>query len=274
MARGHDVLDRDLLELLEARAINVSCPAGVDELDVLDPQIERLREQLGEYFQDAPAQPIAEWRDLVLGATLATFDGDFDLASDLCDRGGEIGDVYWGESSFALHAMGLFFIDLVSAEWTRSRGALELIASVDSGVIFVAALALAQLHAGDREIAEQHAGWIARSGLRDLDEHILGGNALIAAAELALALDHDSLAEVAEAALAPYESLVMGVPWACSLAAADPLARLAERRGGFLCCCTSYRGITSVVWQPRRGELAGAGDVTPYLCAADWTMKI
>lgn len=256
-AAGADDLDR--LQLLEARHITFSCPAGVSELDLLDPEIERLREETNVYFSDAAApetaalmrgrgdelrrvtrgdssrlakQPIAEWRDLVVRSTFAAFEGRIDEARELCDQGSEIGGQFWGESAVALHGYGHFFLDLLSGEWSRSIELLELLHAFDGASVFSPALALARLNTvADGEQAET-SDLIRPASWSVYGEHIIGGNALIASAELALFVDDDELATAAEGALTPFQDLVLGLPWgAASLAAADPLSRLAARRG-------------------------------------------
>ena len=259
MATTGDATPAERLEILDARHITFSCPAGVDELERLDPEIESIRIAENSYFIDASApetaqlmrgngdglrrvtradadrlaaQPIAEWRDLVVGSSLAAFVGEFDEARLLCDRGAEIGEPFWGDSSFALHTFGHFFFDLVSDEWGRSVELLDLMMAVDATPIFAPPHALAHAAIGDLDGALAAAQNLKPAQWPRFGEHILGGTALVAAGELALLLDDDELAQAAEAALLPYQELVLGVPWgATSLAAADPLARLAERRG-------------------------------------------
>ena len=254
-----DASPDDRLDVLEARSITFTCPAGADELEELDPQIAVLRAQLGVYFADAAvpesraymkglgaefsrvtegdasriaAQPIAEWRDLVLRSTLAAFDGDLATARDLSDRGAEIGDAFWGESAIALHGFSHFILDLLSGDWSRSRDLLELLMAYDGSPIFHAPLALARLEAGDRDGCDEARSELDLDRVARFGEHILGGNSLVALAELALRLDDDELAGVSATAMEPYSGLMMGMPWAAfSLAAADPLSRLAARRG-------------------------------------------
>ncbi|MEM9613914.1 MAG: AAA family ATPase [Actinomycetota bacterium] len=264
MAREQGADDAHLLTVLEGAAIAATCPAGVDRLAVLDPEIARLREATGlTWFRDASApetlallrgdgpafrdavgfdpdrlasQPIAEWRDLTLGGTLLGFAGDIDGSRDRFDRAAEMGERFWGESSFSLHAMGHLFLDLVSGRWTRSRELLELAHAFADGEsifsVFLAPTALAIHHQGGREaeVAELSSRLGGRQ-MRSYPEHILGGNALIACGELALARDDDELATLTEAALEPLADLCLGLPWAPSLAAADVLARFAARRG-------------------------------------------
>lgn len=260
MATELDASGLDRLLVLEARNIAFFCPSGAEEMARLNTEIEALRLEHDVYFDDAAApeapammwargdelrrvaqgdadriaaQPIAEWRDLVLRSTFAAFAGELETARTLCDRAGEIGDLFWGESAFAMHGLGQFFLDLVFDDWSRSKEMLEFLDAAMAGqlAVFAAPLALAQHATGDRATAAAGADQIADTDLGRFADHILGGNALIACAELALSLDHDPLARAAEDALEPLSHLIMGIPWAPSLAAADPLARLALRRG-------------------------------------------
>ncbi len=271
---GADAHDR--LTLLEARHIVFSCPAGADELDVLDPEMEELRLLTDDYFKDAAApetaafmrgrgaelrrvtegdadrmaaQPIVEWRNLVIESTLAAFDGEIAEARELCDRASEIGEIYWGESAYSLQGYGHFFYDLLSGDWSRSFEMMDLLVAFDGSPVFLPGLALTAHHVGDMDKLDEMRERLRPARWGELSEHIIGGNALVAAAELALVLDDDALADGAEKALAPYHGLVMGVPWsAASLAAADPLARLAARRGDHV-AAAKYRDTARSLYE-------------------------
>lgn len=258
LALAPDAGGVDRLELLESQAVIFSCPAGVAELDRIDPQIEEMRRESASYFADAAApetrlvmrgmgrefravvtvdetrtrsQPITEWRDAVTRSTIATFEGRFDEAYAACDEGGEIGEPYWGESTYALHAMGLLFVDCVSGRWERSADALGLLVAEGRAQVMVPPLAWALAAAGDVERSREVLGWLRPRNLAWFGEHILGGNALVGAGEVALLLDDDELIGASRRHLEPFADLVLGVPWACSLAAADTLSRLAKRQG-------------------------------------------
>lgn len=258
MAEAVGTNDVERLQLLEWKHITYSCPAGAGELDAIDLELERLRAASSTYFNDAAApetsalmhgrgdalrritladdarmrvQPIAEWRDLTTRSTFAAFDGDIASARELCDRAAEIGDAYWGESSFALHGFGQFFLDLISNEWTHSQPLLELLQAFGGADVFTGALVAATHASGDRAKAQSLRDEIDLAALPRMAEHILGGNGLVGFAEAAICLDDDELAIAVESALVPLVDLQLGVPWSCSLAAADPLARLASRRG-------------------------------------------
>ncbi len=260
MARACEAESAVMVEVLEGAAIANTCPAGADRLDELNPEIARLRTAIGaDYFRDASApetlammrargeefrrvtqadpdrvaaQPIAEWRDLVLSATRSAFAGDIEEAGRRYDRAGEIGDQYWGESSAPLHAYAHFFLDLVTGHWTRCRELMELLMAFAPEAVFFAPAALAVHHQGGREgEVEELAAQVTGRQLSSYSEHIIGGNALVATGELALALDDDRLAELTEEALTPLGDLMLGLPWSPALAAADVLCRLARRRG-------------------------------------------
>ena len=258
MAMAQDASDVDRMELLESHAIVFSCPAGIDELDVIDPELEDLRRTSSTYFADAAtpetrllarglgdelrdvasfddirtgAQPITEWRESVIGATLATFSGNFDEARRLCHDGGATGQRYWGESSHPLHALGLLFIECVSGDWSESREALELLVEVSDAQVLLAPLAWSLAATGHKARSHEVIQRLHRPNLDRFGEHIIGGNALIAYAETALLLDDQTLIEHSSKLLNPFSHLVLGTPWACSFAAADSLSRLAERLG-------------------------------------------
>ena len=258
MAAAVGTTEAERLQLLEWKHITYSCPAGAAELDALDVELERMRAASGTYFTDAAApetsalmhgrgedlrritladdarlrvQPIAEWRDLTTRATFASFEGDIAAARDLFDRAADIGEAYWGESSVALHGFGHFFFDLLSDEWTHSLPLLELLVAFSGAHVFDGAFIVATHATGDHTKAQALRDGLDLSRLPRMTEHILGGNGLVGFAEAAIRLDDDELAEAAESALRPVQHLQLGVPWSCSLAAADPLARLAARRG-------------------------------------------
>ncbi|MEM7338021.1 MAG: AAA family ATPase [Actinomycetota bacterium] len=260
MARSLSAADEDLLRVLEGAAIAATCPAGAARLADLDREIDDLRTSTGRvYFNDASApetlalmhgdgaefrrwaeadpdrlvaQPIAEWRDLALSGTLASFAGDIDEARAGYDRAAEIGEAFWGESAFSLHGFGHFYLDLVSGDWSRSRELLGLLVDFSAQAVFLGPYALALHHeGGDAAEVERLVAQIGPRQMRSFPEHIVGGNALVGCAELAIALDNAELAGLVEGALEPLEDLMLGLPWAPALAAADVLARLADHRG-------------------------------------------
>lgn len=248
----------DRKELLESRAIVLTCPAGAKHLVEVQEELEALCEEMDVFLADAAVpeslplmhgdgarlrqttatdefrirvQPIAEWRDIVTRSTFAAFASDFDTARELCDDAGRIGDPYWGDSTTVLHAFGHLFISSLSNEWDTTIGLLETLASVSDSTLFLTTLAWAQAAAGHEGAARTTAQQIKTESFQWLPEHILGGNVLIAGAEAGLLLDDNCLISAAEEQLEPLSDLILGVPWACSLAAADPLSRIAARRG-------------------------------------------
>lgn len=256
MASDASVVDR--MELLESRAIVFTCPAGIDELEQLDRELESLRIETDVYFADAAApetallmrgkgaelrrvaafdearsraQPISEWRDLVLRSTFDAFTGSFETARELCDEAARIGQPYWGDSCFALQGYGQLFISALSGDFEPSLEPLSLLNMASESLLFQATYAWALAETGEIKLARSLADSFRAESFRWLGEHIVGGNALVAAAEVALLLDDDQLLLLAEEHLEPFSELILGVPWACSLAAADPLARIARRRG-------------------------------------------
>jgi hypothetical protein len=258
LALAPDATGADRMELLESEAVISSCPAGVDELDRIDPQLEEMRSARASFFADAAApetrllmrgmgdelravfdvderrtrsQPITEWRDAVWRSAINCFEGRFDEAYDACDEGGAIGEPYWGESTHTLHAMGLLFVDAVSQRWERAAAALEPLTSEGQAQVMAPPFAWALAGAGDLDRASEVLGWLRPRNLGWFGEHILGGGALIAAGEAALLLSDEELIEASRDRLLPFEDLVLGVPWACSLAAGDTLSRLSVALG-------------------------------------------
>ncbi len=258
MAMASGATDVDRMELLESHAIVFSCPAGIEELDAIDPELEALRRSSATYFADAAApetrllahgrgdelrgvasfddlrtgaQPITEWRESVIGSTLATFAGSFDEARRRCHDGGATGQRYWGESSHPLYALGLLFIDSVSGDWSESCEALDFLVGVSNAQILLAPLAWSLAATGDEDRCRDVLARIRPSDLERFGENIIGGNALIAYAEAALLLDDPAMLARSAELLDPFSHLVLGTPWACSFAAADSLSRLAARRG-------------------------------------------
>lgn len=256
MAKGSTGVDR--MELLESRAIVFTCPAGVDELEKVDDELADLRSETDAYFADAAApetarlmrgdgpglrtaarvdearsrvQPISEWRDLVLESTLAAFDGSFDVARATWDEAARIGEPYWGDSCYVMHAYAHVFVSALSGDWERSTELTGALHEMVDSILFQSAYAWSLAARGDLDRAANVVESIRPTSFRWLGEHIIGGNALIAAAETALLIGDDELLSVSSEHLEPFSGLVLGVPWACSLASADTLARVAQHRG-------------------------------------------
>lgn len=253
-----EVEPRQRIELLELRAVVLACPAGVDKLGEVDTELEPLRSAHGVYAADASvpetrlmmlaegdamraaarpdavrvkAQPIAEWRDLSLRSTFAAWNGDIDDAHRLCEDAAATGDTFWGDSARYVYALAHLFLAQLDGEWERPVELFESLRDNDLSQVVLLATAWANLAAGNDARGRELAASVNLAALPRLAEQILGGNALIAAAEVALLLDDETLKSAAESALLPVADLMLGVPWASSLAAADSLARLAARRG-------------------------------------------
>lgn len=258
MAADADVVER--MRVLEAHCVVLSCPSAIDRLEVVLDELQVILAETGSYWADAAApetahlmrargtefravaeidevrarkQPIAEWRDLALRATIATFDGDLETARNSCDDAASIGWPYWGESAAALQAFTHLFIDQVSGNWERSPEIFRLILEFTRSPRILPSAGLALAMDGDVSAATKIADEMVtrRHDFGWFGEYILGGNMLSGAAELGLAIDHDELCEIAEEHLLPVSQLVLGLPWGPSLAAADSLAQLARRRG-------------------------------------------
>lgn len=246
------------MELLESREIVFTCPAGVSELEALERELAGLRRQYGVYFADAAtpeahlymlhrgaelraaartdenrvqSQPIAEWRDMILTAMLAAFAGNLHEARRLCNEAGAIGEQFWGDSAHVVHALGHAFIGALGGGWDRAAQLFDRLLSVALNQYIVIPAAWVFLAAGDEARGRQLARSIRTSRFARHGEHILGGNILTAATEVALMVDDDDLAAATETHLKPFEDLMLGLPWAPAFAAADSLCRLAERRG-------------------------------------------
>ncbi|MGI9595526.1 MAG: AAA family ATPase [Acidimicrobiales bacterium] len=260
-ASGHD-----LLELLEARWIAVGCPAGAHHLDALDEELAQLRDELGVIGADAGMPEAAAlwfargdvfrseaggwltvagkrrnidyWRHDVLNGTLAVFDGRFEEAAARYDEASHRSRACWGESGPALHGFAHLILDAVSgrsgsgeAGSNRSAALLaEVVKDLPAPIIFACQAWALELN-GDREQAGAVLDSISASSLEWFPEHLVGGIGLVAVAEAAVALDRGELADAVGRQLEPLGSLMLGLPWAPSLAAADSLALLAHHRG-------------------------------------------
>jgi DNA-binding winged helix-turn-helix (wHTH) protein/tetratricopeptide (TPR) repeat protein len=257
------------MEVLECRAILFTCPAGLAELELLDVELATLRAEAGVAFADAATpetsmlmrargaelreavradeermrrQPIAEWRGqlhgrspsghLSLVALLYAFVGDIDGARRAYEDAASIGEEFWGDATYVLHALSLVFLGALGGGWDRPCQLLDALLQLETNQHLIAPAAWAHAANGNLARARTLADALDLDSFPTHGEHILGGNTLIAAAEVALLLDDDELANAAERHLLPFEELMLGLPWAPSLAADDSLARLAARRGG------------------------------------------
>ncbi|MEL7209207.1 MAG: hypothetical protein AAGK32_13410, partial [Actinomycetota bacterium] len=252
-AEGHD-----LLELLEARWIAVGCPAGAHHIDALDAELAELRADLGVAGADAgmpetaalwfargddfraeaarflttgnQRRSIDYWRHDSLNGAVDLFEGRFDEAGNRFDEASYRSRACWGDSGPVLHAFAHLCLDALTGSTNASPLFERLAAALPSPIIHSChawALALG----GDLERARATLGMIDPSSLDWFPEHLVGGIALVAVAETAVALDDATMVDAAVRQLTPLGSLVLGLPWAPSLAAADSLALLANHQG-------------------------------------------
>ena len=252
-ARGHD-----LLELLEARWIAVGCPAGADRLDEIDVELARLRAEVGvaeadagmpeaaalwfgrgEAFRSEAARFITPddqrrnidyWRHEVLNGAVAVFEGRFEEARTRFDEASHRSRACWGDSGPVLHAFAHLCLDALTGS-SNAVGLLDVVASELPSPIIHACQAWSQALSGDIERAKTTFQLIDVSSLDWFPEHLVGGIALVAAAETAVAVDDSRMGAAVAEQLEPFGSLMLGLPWAPSFAAADSLALLAHHRG-------------------------------------------
>lgn len=250
--------DHDLLELVEARWIAVGCPVGAEHLDALDAELAELRAELGVSGADAGMPEAAAlwfargeefrseaaryhtaagqrrnmdyWRHDVLNGAVAVFEGRFDEAGRRFDEASYRSRACWGDSGPALYAFAHLCLDAVSGSARSAMLFEDLAQALPSPMVFACQAWACEL-SGDRERARVILEAIDPSSIAWFPEHLVGGIALVAAAEAAVAVDQGLLAEAVAEQLTPLGSLMLGLPWAPSLAAADSLALLAHHRG-------------------------------------------
>jgi hypothetical protein len=202
-------------------------------------------------------QPISEWRRprrgrspsgyLTLVAMLSAFDGDLDGARRQYEEAATVGEHFWGDASYVLHALSHVFLGALGAGWKRAAGLFDELLQIDGNQHLVVPAAWAHLASGNTDRGRELSDAIRIDDFTSYGEHILGGNTLIAAAEVALLTDNQPMATAAEQHLTPFAELMLGLPWAPSLAAADSLARLAARRGDSH-AATQYAAIARRVY--------------------------
>ncbi|NNF53086.1 MAG: AAA family ATPase [Acidimicrobiales bacterium] len=247
----------DLLELLEARWIAVGCPAGAGLLDEIDLEMARLRFDVGVTEADAAMPETAAlwfargdrfraeanrfatpdehrrnidyWRNDVLNGAVALFEGRFDEARVRFDEASYRGRGCWGESGPVLHAFSHLCLDALTGSSTSAE-MLDAVAREIPSPIIYSCQAWAQVLSGDLAQARTTFQSVAPSSLDWFPEHLVGGIALVAAAETAVAFDNAAMTAAVSEQLEPLGSLMLGLPWAPSFAAADSLALLAHHR--------------------------------------------
>jgi hypothetical protein len=256
--RKEGAAGRELLELLESRWVVVGCPRGAPLLDDIDHELRMLRNELGVVGADAGMVETAAlwfargddlrveaahhltppgsrrnidfWRYESLNATIAAIEGRFDEAAGRYDEAGLRGPMCWGDSGPVLQGLAHLFLDAMSGS-ARSEPILGRAASHFPSQLLLACHAWSLVLADAGREAEVVMSKISPTAVPFFAEHLIGGNGLIALAEVSIALGHTELATAAEKELETVKDLVLGLPWAPSFAASHALSRLAEFRG-------------------------------------------
>src|SRR5690606_2705526 len=122
------------------------------------------------------------------------------------------------DSAHVLHGLGHLFVGALGGGWERACELFDTLLLFDRNQHLIAPAAWAHLAAGDQR-GRELAGEIRIEGLRWHGEHILGGNTLVAAAEVAVLTGNERLAAAVASELERFPHLMLGLPWACSLAA-------------------------------------------------------
>ncbi len=256
ISAGADDVER--LQMLEARWVAVGCPAGAALLPPLDdeilvltdstrhaamdpatPEVSHLWLANGEAFRheadnffvaDGFRREIDIWRHHSISGSIALFEGRFDAARDRFDEAIVLAEACWGDSGPVLYACALLACDALSPT-ESSLAPLELLFDVSGVGMLRPCLAWSRALAGDLEGAREMLDDFGVESLAWYPEHLIGGNCLVAAAEVACLLDDEALANAARPALEGISDLVLGLPWSPSFAAADALFSLARWRG-------------------------------------------
>ncbi len=241
------------LEVLEARWMAIASPAMLAPILELDVELEVLRKELGALTTDACAPEISiywramgaelarlanelrddprqrrdvdQWRAAALGSAFAVFEGDFDLARQLADRALPLGEEPWGEAGQVVHALVHLLVDVLEGGTTTAVERWTRIGRLVPSDSMRATQAWAEARWGDRDLANALIDRVSpRIGL--LAANYMGGFGLVGLAEASILLErHDVVPSLIEI-LTPLSGQMLGHPWAPSLAAADPLARL------------------------------------------------
>ena len=241
------------LEVLEARWMAIASPAMLAPILELDVELEVLRKELGALTTDACAPEISiywramgtelaelanelrddprqrrdvdQWRTAALGSAFAVFEGDFELARQLADRALPLGEEPWGEAGQVVHALVHLLVDVLEGGTTTAVERWTQIGRLVPSDSMRATQAWAEARWGDRDLANALIDRVSpRIGL--LAANYMGGFGLVGLAEASILLErHDVVPSLIEI-LTPLSGQMLGHPWAPSLAAADPLARL------------------------------------------------
>lgn len=255
---AEELTPSDRLHLLETRSVVFGCPAGVDEVERIEPNLGTLRIEAGVLMADAAAPEVApyfradgallrrerdafdpadalpgiwEWRNLQLTSLIAAMEGDIVSAREHCDAAGRIGQAFWGESSPVLHGLGQLFCDAISGDWNRSLEMFQFLHAVNESPLIAAPFAWSLARNGDLASARKTLASIRIESFSWFSEHMVGGHALIAAAEAATLVEDLPRAAAIEEALTEVSELLLGLPWAGSFAAAHSLSKLLALRG-------------------------------------------
>ncbi len=247
------------LELLELHNLTFGCPAGFDELCRIEPELLQLRAAAGgvvtavpglpevlgymrgdgallraeaHYLENDPNDlPTYEMRRLILQGTIAALEGDIERARQMYDASAPLGEPVWGDSGPALHALGHLFCDAIDGSWSRSPELIEDVHQFGGNQLTLPLVAWVRAETGDLTGAQTILQELNVSNLSWFAEHHIGGHALVALAEVATRLHLHELAHAVEQQLKPIASLMLGMPWAGSFAAAHALTRLSQYRG-------------------------------------------
>ena len=246
------------LEVLEARWMAIACPATAEVIRPIDDELLRLRKQLNARTTDACAPEIGpywrgegeelwrlaeeleadptqrrdvdQWRTITLAGTMALFNGEFAEARQLTDEALPLGREPWGESGRVVHALVHLLIDLLDDSIGNSLDAWRQVAVNVPSDSMRATLAWVEAEAGD---VGEATSVIESLGdrLDAMAENFMGGFGLVGYAETVLKLDRVDLFAPLIGVLDGLGDIMLGHPWAPSLATSDLLGRLHARVG-------------------------------------------
>ena len=241
------------LEVLEARWMAIASPTMLTTIIELDVELAVLRKELSALTTDACAPEISiywramgdelaelttelrndprqrrdvdQWRTTALSGAFALFEGDFDSSRQLADRALPLGEEPWGEAGQVVHALVHLLIDTLEGGTTTAVERWNQIGQLVPSDSMRATRAWAEARWGDRDVANALVNQVSpRIGL--LADNYMGGFGLVGLAEASILLGRRDIMPALIETLAPLSDQMLGHPWAPSLAAADPLARL------------------------------------------------
>ena len=173
---------------------------------------------------------IDSWRFESMAGSVAFFEGRTDDARAAFDEASALAASAWGDSGGLMYACALLVCDALDST-ASSLDALERLFEARGVGVLRPCVAWARLLNGDESGAREMMDGFRVSSIDWYPEHLLGGNCLIAAAEVACGLRDEALQVATDRALRRVSQLVLGLPWSPSFAAADALALLAQARG-------------------------------------------